>query len=211
LEQEVLEISDRERREIGHTLHDGLSQHLAGIELMSRVLEQNISKKSKAGAEQAAKIAEHVRQAIGQTRMVARGLSPVSIEANGLMSALQELANTVSKMFAIECHFQCPKPILISDNAVATHLYRIAQEAINNGIKHGKSKKVEVCLLRNDSGLIQLVVTDWGKGFAKAASNNGGMGLQIMKYRANMIGASLNVHDSGNKGVRVVCTLKSGL
>jgi two-component system CheB/CheR fusion protein len=210
LEQEVLEISDRERREIGHTLHDGLSQHLAGIELMSRVLEQNISKKSKAGAEQAAKIAEHVREAIGQTRMVARGLSPVSIESNGLMSALQELANTVSRMFAIECHFECPKPILISDNAVATHLYRIAQEAINNAIKHGKTKKIEVRLLRNDSGLIQLVVVDWGKGFAKGA-NNGGMGLQIMKYRANMIGASLNVHDSGNKGVWVVCTLKAGL
>jgi two-component system, LuxR family, sensor kinase FixL len=211
LEQEVLEISDRERREIGHTLHDGLSQHLAGIELMSRVLEQNISKKSKAGAEQAAKIAEHVREAIGQTRMVARGLSPVSIEANGLMSALQELANSVSKMFAIECRFECPEPILISDNAVATHLYRIAQEAINNGIKHGKTKRVEIRLLRNDSGFIQLTATDWGKGFAKGASKNGGMGLQIMKYRANIIGASLNVHDSGNKGVRVVCTLKSGL
>jgi PAS domain S-box-containing protein len=211
LEREVLEISERERREVGHTLHDGLSQHLAGIELMSRVLEQKLAKRSKLAAAQAAKIAEHVREAIVQTRMVARGLSPVSIEANGLMSALQELANSVSKMFAIECRFECPEPILISDNAVATHLYRIAQEAINNGIKHGKTKTIEVRLLRNDSGSIQLTATDWGKGFAKGASKNGGMGLQTMKYRANVIGASLNVHDSGNKGVRVVCTLKSGL
>jgi PAS domain S-box-containing protein len=211
LEQEVLEISDRERREIGHTLHDGLSQHLAGIELMSRVLEQNISKKSKAGAEQAAKIAEHVRDAISQTRMVARGLSPVSVESNGLMSALQELTTTLSRMFGIECRFEYSEPLLIRDNAIATHLYRIVQEAINNGIKHGKTKKVEIRVARNGSGLMQLIVTDWGKGFPKRTPANGGMGLQIMKYRANMIGASLDIQDSGNKGVRVICTMKAGL
>jgi PAS domain S-box-containing protein len=212
LEQEVLEISERERRGIGHTLHDGLSQHLAGIELMSRALEQKLAKRSKAEAVQAAKIAEHVRDAIGQTRMVARGLSPVSIESNGLMSALQELATTVSRMFGIECRFECPEPILIGDNTVATHLYRIVQEAINNGVKHGKTKKMEIRMLRDDSGLVQLSVTDWGKGFAKGAPNNGaGMGLQIMKYRANMVGASLDIQDLETKGVRVVCTLKAGL
>ncbi len=212
LEQEVLEISDRERREIGHTLHDGLSQHLAGIELMSRVLEQRISKKSKAAAEHAAKIAEHVREAVSQTRMVARGLSPVSVESNGLMSALQELATTVSRMFALECRFEGPESILIGDNAMATHLYRIAQEAINNAVKHGKAKKIVIRLARNNSGVIQLTVTDWGKGFPKRApSNGGGMGLQIMKYRANMIGATLDIQNSENKSVRVVCTLKAGL
>jgi signal transduction histidine kinase len=193
-------------------LHDGLSQHLAGIELMSRVLEQKLAKRSKTASVQAAKIAEHVREAIGQTRMVARGLSPVSIESNGLMSALQELATTVSRMFGIECRFECPQPILIGDNTVATHLYRIVQEAINNGVKHGKTKKVEVQLVRSNSGLVQLTVKDWGKGFLKGVSNNGGgMGLQIMKYRANMIGASLDIQDSGTKGVQVICTLKAGL
>jgi len=209
LEQEVLEISDRERRGIGHTLHDGLSQHLAGIELMSRVLEQKLVKKSKAGAQQAAKIAEHVREAIGHTRMLARGLSPVSIESNGLMAALQELADSVSRMFGIECRFKCAKRILLEDNAVATHLYRIAQEAINNAIKHGKSKRVEIETSRTDSGLVQLIITDWGKGFAKNPSNGGGMGLQIMKYRANMIGASVDIQEPNHKGVRVVCTLRA--
>lgn len=208
LEKEILEISERERRGIGHTLHDGLSQHLAGIELMSRVLEQNLAKKSKAGAEQAAKIAEHVRDAIGQTRMIARGLSPVSLESNGLMAALQELATSVAEMFGVECGFKCPEPILIGDNVVATHLYRIAQEAINNAIKHGRAKRVEVELCRVEPGLLRLTITDWGKGLAKEGSRNGGMGLQIMKYRANMVGASLDVQNSDGKGVRVVCTLK---
>jgi len=210
LEKEVLEISERERRDIGHTLHDGLSQHLAGIELMSRVLEQNLAKKSKPSAEQAATIAEHVREAIGQTRMIARGLSPVSLESNGLMSALQELANSVGQMFRVECGFKCPKPVLIGDNAVATHLYRIAQEAINNAINHGRAKRVEVELCRVEPGLLRLTITDWGKGFAKEAPSNGGMGLQSMKYRANMLGASLDVRNSDGKGVRVVCTLKLG-
>ena len=179
---------------------------------MSRVLEQRISKKSKAAGEQAAKIAAHVREAVSQTRMVARGLSPVSVESNGLMSALQELATTVSTMFALECRFEGPESILIGDNAMATHLYRIAQEAINNAVKHGKAKKIVIRLARNNSGLIQLTVTDWGKGFPKRApSNGGGMGLQIMKYRANMIGATLDIQNSENKGVRVVCTLKAGL
>src|SRR5207247_1436366 len=127
LEKEILEISDREQRRIGQGLHDGLCQHLAGIELMSQVLEQNLAKKSEASATQAGRIARHVREAISQTRMLARGLSPVSIEANGLMSALEELAATITELFHIECLFESKEPILISDNAVATHLYRITQ------------------------------------------------------------------------------------
>ena len=99
----------------------------------------------------------------------------------------------------------------MDDNAVATHLYRIAQEAINNAMKHGKAKRVEVDLLRDDSGLIRLEITDWGKGFSKKTLRNEGMGLQIMQYRAKMIGASLDLRTSGNKGVRVVCTLKAGI
>src|SRR5947208_1233326 len=101
LEKEVLQISDLEQRRIGQDLHDGLCQQLAGIELMSEVLEQNLSRKSKTEAAQAAKIAEGVRAAIGDTRMLARGLSPVDVESNGLMSALQELASNTEKLSAV--------------------------------------------------------------------------------------------------------------
>jgi PAS domain S-box-containing protein len=207
LEKEVLEVTDRERRSIGQGLHDGLCQHLAGIELMSQVLQQKLVKKSKPSAEQAAKIAQHVRDAIAQTRMLARGLSPVSIEANGLMSALHELAETVSTLFPVECRFECVEPILVRDNMVATHLYRIAQEAINNAIKHGKAESIIIRLRRNSAGA-ELQVTDDGAGFPKEPRSNG-MGLQIMKYRAGLIGASLAFTPANGKGTTVVCGFKN--
>jgi two-component system sensor kinase FixL len=209
LEKEILEISERERGSIGHSLHDGLCQHLAGIELMSQVLEQNVAKQSKPAAAQAAKIARHVRDAISQTRMLARGLSPVSIEANGLMSALQELAENVSVLFKMECRFECAKRMLVKDNAVATHLYRIAQEAINNAIRHGKARKVVVRLEQNGmSG--RLIVSDHGMGFPKGRADNGGMGMRIMKYRAGMIGASLEITPATGRGTVVTCTFNPG-
>jgi signal transduction histidine kinase len=210
LEKEVLQISEQERRSVGHSLHDGLCQHLAGIELMSQVLEQKLAKKSRAGAAQAGKIAQHVREAIAQTRMLARGLSPVGIESGGLMSALQELASTVSSLFQIKCRFECAEPVLLADNVTATHLYRIAQEAINNAIKHGKAREVDV-RLRRDSNSAQLVVSDDGLGLPKDLAPNGGMGLQIMKYRAGMIGGSLEIRPANGRGAAVVCTFKPGV
>ena len=209
LEREVLEISERERRSVGHTLHDGLCQHLAGIELMSQALERTLARNSSPGAAQAARIAEHVRQAIEQTRMLARGLSPVSLESDGLMSALRELADSVSRLFEVNCRFECAEPLLFSDRTVATHLYRIAQEAINNAIKHGKAREITL-RLRRDASSAQLVVSDNGLGFSRAPANNGGMGLQIMKYRAGMIGATLDIRPANGQGTAVVCTFKPG-
>src|SRR6266702_2039099 len=181
LEKEILEISEREQRRVGHGLHDGLCQHLAGIELMSQVLEQNLAKKSKAAAAQAAKIAEHVREAISQTRMLARGLSPIEVEARGLMAALEELASNTEKMFRIRCRFECPAPVLVRNDAAATHLYRIAQEAINNAIKHAKPKRV-VVRLSALGDQASLTVTDNGIGFVQKPRQKGGMGLHIMRY-----------------------------
>ena len=112
LEQEILEISDQERRRIGQDLHDGLCQHLAGIELMSQVLEQKLADKSKTEATRAGEIAGHVREAIGQTRALARGLSPVTLESEGLASALRELAAITEKMFGIVCRVECPESAL---------------------------------------------------------------------------------------------------
>lgn len=208
LEKEILDISERERRSIGQGLHDGLGQHLAGIELMSQVLEQNLARKDQPESAQAGKIAEHVREAIAQTRMLARGLSPVSIESDGLMAALQELAATVTKLFGIQCRLECQQPILLQDNSVATHLYRIAQEAINNAIKHGKALKVVMTLDRNGSNA-RLRVTDDGAGFPDGLKDNTGMGLQIMKYRAGMIGASLEIQKARARGTAVICVFKA--
>jgi signal transduction histidine kinase len=208
LEKEILEIRDSEQRRIGQDLHDGLSQHLAGIEMMLQVLKQNLGGKSKSASAQADKIAGHMREAITQTRMLARGLSPVSVESNGLMSALQELAVSGTQLFDIRCSFKCAEPILINENAIATQLFRIAQEALNNAVKHGKARIVEIRLQKCASGA-QLIITDDGRGFPKRLGQNEGMGLRIMKYRADLIGAALQICGGNRKGTVVACEFKT--
>jgi PAS domain S-box-containing protein len=210
LEHEVIEISGREQRRIGQDLHDGICQHLAGTELMSQVLERNLSRQHRAEARQAAQIAAHVREAISQTRMLARGLSPVELESNGLMSALQELASNTSKLFGVPCHFRCETPVLIQDNNAATHLYRVAQEAINNALKHGKAGSISISLSVADANAT-LAIEDDGVGFPRKPVENRGMGLRIMNYRAGMIGASLDVRRAGTTGTIVVCIFPKNL
>lgn len=165
-------------------------------------LQQTLARKSKGAAIQAGKIAEHEREAISQTRMLARGLSPVSMEAEVLMSALQQLASSVSKLFKIDCRFECGEPVRMQHNAVATHLFRIAQEAINNALKHGKAKEFKVRLRK---------VMDNDHGLPRGSIQNGGMGLQIMKYRAKMIDGLLEIQPGADRGTVVTCTLKAHL
>jgi DNA-binding NarL/FixJ family response regulator len=116
------------------------------MELMMQALEQSVAAISKNGAEQIGKISEHLREAIRQSKALARGLSPVELQADGLMSALEELAANVSAMFRVKCVFQCRAPVLISNNAAATHLFRIAQEAATNAVKHGRAPRIEIAL-----------------------------------------------------------------
>jgi PAS domain S-box-containing protein len=206
LEKEILEISDREQRRIGQDLHDDLCQRLAGIEFMSQVLEQNLAAKSRPETTAAAEITQLVREAIARTRDLARGLSPVLLESDGLASALQELAMNNEKLFRISCQFQCDSSVLIQDNAVATHLYRIAQEAVSNAVKHGKARQVVIRLAKANDRVV-LTITNDGLGFPKAAHKTKGMGLRIMQYRAGMIGGSLTVQREGAAGTNVTCSL----
>src|SRR5216117_2010203 len=210
LQREILDISHREQQRIGQDLHDGLSQQLAGIELMCEVLEQKLASKAKAEANRAGEIARHVREAITHTRNLARGLSPVQLDANGLMSALQELAVNVEKMFGIECRFQCDEPILVQNNEAATHLYRIAQEAINNAIKHGKAKRIIITFqpMGDKHGLL---VTNDGVPFPDHVKASRGMGLRIMNYRACEIGATLQIRSDREKGATVLCLFNKNL
>ncbi len=209
LEQEVLTISESEQRRIGQDLHDGLGQHLAGIELMSQVLEQRLRKKPKADAEaeQADRISRHVREAIQQTRMLARGLSPVGLEADGLMGALRQLARNTESIFQVACQFECDPPVLVADHDASTHLFRIAQEAVSNAIKHGRAKTILIELQGGPRNLV-LRVSDQGAGFPKETSGPPGMGLRIMQYRAGMLGGSLSIERPPNGGVRIVCAVE---
>ena len=204
LEKEILEISDREQRRIGHDLHDGLCQQLAGIELMSQVLEQKLVAKSKAKAARAAEIARHVRDAIGHTRLLARGLSPVTLESEGLMSALEELAADTGKMFQVACVFECESPVLVHDHAAATQLYRIAQEAVSNAIKHGKARRIVISLQWVGEQNV-LAIKDDGVGLPNFVPKTG-MGLRIMQYRAGMIGGAAMVQRDLDGGTSVVCS-----
>jgi PAS domain S-box-containing protein len=206
LEKEVLEISDQEQRRIGQDLHDGLCQHLAGIELMSQVLEQKLAAKSKVDATRAGEIAKYVREAISQTRSLARGLSPVTLESEGLFSALQELAANTENMFGVACSVTVSENSEILEPAISTHLYRIAQEAVSNAIKHGKAARVTI-RLQYAGGRAMLSVTDNGSGFSPQSVKTNGMGLRIMEYRAGMIGGVLSIASEREGGTKVQCTV----
>ncbi|NBV22177.1 MAG: response regulator [Proteobacteria bacterium] len=205
LEQEILNISEQEQRRIGQDLHDGICQQLAGIELMSQVLEQSLARRSKKLSAQAGQIAGHVRETISQTRMLAHGLCPVVLESEGLMSALQELAHTTSKIYGVTCVFHCNHPVQIHDQPTATHLYRIAQEAVGNSLKHGKARQIEIGLAA-ESDRVFLCVKDDGCGIP-APPPRTGAGLRIMQYRAGMIGGSVIVQRGELRGTTVACSV----
>ena len=208
LEKEILEISGREQRRIGQDLHDGLGQHLTGIAFMSKVLEQRLTESDLPAASDAAKIVKHVNQAISTTRELARGLLPVLSSPGGFMSALELLSIETRNVFGIDCIWECAEPVLIRGDTVSTHLYHIAQEAVNNAIKHGRAKRI-VIGLRAQDGEGRLTVEDDGHGIPDR-ENLTGMGLHIMLYRANMIGGSLRISKGSAAGTLVCCLFPVG-
>lgn len=207
LEKEILEISEREQRRIGQDLHDGLGQQLTAIELMCESLRGDLASMNPELEKQAAEMCQFLRKAIAQTRSLAHGLAPFKVEAGGLQAALMELAQTTSSLGRIKCLVQCPSPVLVNDNEAAAHLYRIAQEAVNNAVKHGQPSKVTIHLSFHD-GVLRLQVADDGKGLPKTKKPGQGMGLHVMKHRASVIGAELEVESKPGQGVSVTCILR---
>jgi PAS domain S-box-containing protein len=204
LEAAILEVSNREQRRIGQDLHDGLGQHLTGIAFMSKTLEQKLADKSLPETADATKIVKLVNEAIHETRELARGLLPVHSDSLGLMSALQHWAGEVEDLFQIACRFECDDPVLIHNDTATNHLYRIAQEAVHNAIKHGHASRITIALTDVDGRGI-LSIRDDGLGIAEAAPNQEGMGLHIMRYRAGIIGGVLEVVRCGERGTLVTC------
>ena len=206
LERELLEIGDRERRRVGYDLHDGLGQHLTGISLAVQVLRKKLSRRGLPEAEEAAKAVALIEEGIALSHKLAKGLQPVEMHAGGLMQALQEFSAATTGMFSVACKFRCDAPTLISDIAVADHLYRIAQEATSNAVKHGRSKNITITLEVNDEGT-WLKVADDGAGIPSIEAANNGMGLRIMRQRAKLIGAYLDIATVRGKGTIVSCCL----
>lgn len=205
LEQEILDISDDERRRIGQDLHDGLGQHLTGVAFLSKALEQRLINQSSPETEQATQIVKLVSQSIGQTRALARGLAPIGLEDGGLPAALNQLAATTTSVFGMECACACSETSDVEDIAQAIHLYRIAQEAVNNAVRHAQATRIDIALMGSNGNVI-LQIEDNGTGINRAEGREG-MGLQIMSFRARMIGGSLAIGRRETGGTSVTCTV----
>jgi len=205
LEQEIANIAEQERRRIGQDLHDVVGQNLTGIAYLSRVLEQKLAARKLAEASYGAKIVKLVNQCAAQTRSLARGLCPVEMGADGLMSALREFASNIEELFNVSCLFECAKPVLIDDSTRATQLYHIAREAVNNAIRHGKANEIVISLTSFDDR-VGLAIRDDGVGLSDGAAKPSGMGLHVMKYRASTLGGWLDVRGVSGGGTVVVCS-----
>ena len=206
LEREILEISDREQRRIGLDLHDGLGQHLTALELLNQTLVGKLKKKAPTLAKPAAEISGQIREVISQTRLLSHNLSPVPLDADGLMIALAELAAGTAAMSGIDCQFVCAEPSPFPDANAATHLYRIAQEAVNNALKHGHARRIGITLAERSRSW-EMHIEDNGCGFKPAEQGRSGLGLRMMQYRAQLIGASLEIGSEPRRGTRIRCSL----
>jgi len=202
LEHEVLAISEREQRRIGQDLHDGLCQQLTGVSLLSRSLQHQLTG---APADDAGRITHLINECIEQTRRVTRGLHPVPEEPTGLQLALTELAASVSETARVPCRCDIPQPVPIPDQTAATNLYRIAQEAVQNALRHARASQITIGL-RMDERAITLTVRDDGQGISDARPRSG-LGLDIMDYRADSLGATLTVGRADGGGTLVTCRL----
>jgi PAS domain S-box-containing protein len=206
LEAALLDISGREQRRIGQDLHDGLGQHLTGTAFMSKVLQQRLEERALPEAADADKIVRLVNEAIEKTRELSRGLVPVVSGADGLMVSLQRFALEVEDLFAVSCRFVCDAPVPLDDVATATHLFHIVQEAVTNATKHGRAPHIVIGLtVQGETG--RLTIEDDGIGIGNVQPGQSGMGLHIMRYRANMIGGTFGVKEAASvlNGTIVEC------
>jgi signal transduction histidine kinase len=206
LQRELLHISEREQERVGHDIHDSLCQHLTGAALAGQVLAESLESRKSDETDDAFRVVELIEEGISLARNLARGLNAVELSNNGLTAALSDFAASTSDLFNISCRLECPQPFLVDDMHIAVHLYRIAQEAVGNAIKHGEAKNVVVQLENSQTGKLLRVVDD-GFGLPPTHLKGKGMGLRIMSYRSELIGAKLDIRARSAKGTVVTCVL----
>jgi len=224
LERQILEAAANEQRRIGQDLHDGLCQDLIGIAFAIDAAARTLPADAAQGSESMSNLSASVRSAAGQARDLARGLNPVDLKS-GLWAALDSLATKVSQSFGVRCTFRWDRVAQVREDATATHLYRIAQEAVGNAIKHGKARAIEISLAAR-GGTLVLAIADNGVGMDKALTDGVqqgltmgtsnrihraemGMGLQTMQFRSRVIGGSFTANKRKGGGTVVVCTIRS--
>ena len=207
LQSEVLRIGELAQQRIGRDLHDDLCQQLAGIEFLSQTLTRRLQEANRPETTAAEEIARLIRSAVEYTRDLSHGMSPLREEPDSLILALEELSVRTSRHFGITVAFNCPAPVRIADPEMATHLYRVTQEAVSNALRHGKATRLEIGLA-NVAGRIHLTIRDNGKGLPRnLPKKHQGLGLRIMQYRAGIIGGSLVIQREPTGGTTVACTV----
>jgi PAS domain S-box-containing protein len=203
LEGQAIAAAEQERGRIARDLHDGLGQQLGAALFLSSLLQRDLQERHAPEAPRAAEIHQLIEQALADARTISRGLYPVPSEPDGLMTALQNLADRVARDCGIDCRFDADSAVLVDDPAVPSHLYRLAQEAVSNAVKYSGSTRIDISLNAHAHQL-ELVVRDYGKGFA-SDSRPAGLGTQTMRQRAQELGGRLTVQNAPDGGVEVRC------
>ena len=203
-----LKISSGDQQRIGQDLHDNLCQQLTGITLLMGILEKKLSDQLLPEAEAAREIQELIVQAMIHTRMLAKGLLiPVDFEVLGLQAALEDIASSTERLTTLSCRVECGSAAVIRDRTIATHLYRIAQEAVANAVKHARARHIVIALSQKN-GEVTLSITDDGIGIPEESLRKGRLGLSVMNSRAETIHATLRIQRGGHGGTVVRCLLR---
>lgn len=206
LEKELLLVTDRERQRIGCDLHDGLGQELTALEFSLHTLQSEIQELAPKLEPAVAELSSRLRSAVRHSRIISHGLAPVGVDADGLPVALQRLVESASLMQEMQVEFQTKGSFVLRNPEIANQLFRIAQEALNNAVKHSQARKVRL-ILEEEPGQWKLTVEDDGVGFRLATHEENGLGLNILRYRAELIGANLEIRSKPGKGTRVLCSV----
>ncbi len=207
LEEEILNISEKERIRIGQDLHDGIGQDMTGISYLFRVLAGKLEKSEFPDKEEIRRLEDLIDGTKESIRMISKGLSPVNMRSDGIQYALAELCSNMEIIYDITCSLNFDERITFRDNSVATHIFYIVLESMSNAVKHGASKNITVSLVQTDDG-IEIRVCDDGKGFSKEdLSGKKGIGLALMRYRADIIGGILNISKNEPAGTLISCRI----
>jgi signal transduction histidine kinase len=180
-------------------------QQLAAIAYHVDMLADQLQEKHLPESSEAERIGSLLNETMSQTRSVARGLFPVRLEEEGLVSALEEVVDNATKLFRVRCEFSCAGPEPRVETSTALHLYYIAREAVLNAAKHGNATGITLTITRQQERSV-LTVTDNGRGFEPSEGHSGGMGIRIMRYRAQVIGATLDLKSRPGQGTQITCT-----
>jgi signal transduction histidine kinase len=209
LELDIVAVSEHEQQRIGQDLHDGLCQQLAAIGCAARVLADELHAQKNLEARDAAMIEEAIQHAVLEARNLARGIFPVHVDRNGLAAALAELGQVMSRLTGVAVVAKESEEVSVDDPEVSMHLYRIAQEAVANAVRHSGAHEITINLKKTGTEL-ELCVEDDGAGIAKVAQAQGttGMGLRTMRYRAQTLGASLEIASKHGGGTIVRCRMR---